>query len=57
MAIKQFYLVGSDPLTAREIDLSPVQDWTTLQKYLALQYNIVEPTGKHIHHIPRVDDY
>ena len=56
MATKHFYLVGSDPSTAREIDLSPAQDWIALQKYIALQYNIVEPTGMHIHHIPRVND-
>ncbi|TGZ77671.1 cytochrome P450, partial [Ascodesmis nigricans] len=45
MAVKQFYLVGSSPDTARDIDITPSADFAALQKQLALEFNIVEPTG------------
>lgn len=46
MAATQFYLLGDDPSTAREIDISSVTDEDELRHIVSAHLAIVEPKGK-----------
>lgn len=45
MMSKQFYLLGEDVTTAREIDVSPDIELGDLQEIVAAHFGIVEPKG------------
>ncbi|XXH06121.1 hypothetical protein Hte_012566 [Hypoxylon texense] len=45
MSSQQFYLLGEDPSTARDIDLPSEVDFEGLQHHIASQFAIVEPKG------------
>ncbi len=46
MSTKQFYLLGEDITTARDIELPESTDFEELQHHIAAHYSIVDPKGK-----------
>lgn len=46
MSAKQFYLLGEDVSTAREIELPDSTDLEDLRHEIAAHYSIVDPSGK-----------
>lgn len=45
MAARQFYLLGEDPSTAKEIDISTVSDEEDLKHTIAAHFAIVQSSG------------
>ncbi|KAI1773865.1 cytochrome P450 [Hypoxylon cercidicola] len=45
MSSKQFYLLGEDPSSARDVELPSEVDFEGLQHHIASQFAIVEPKG------------
>lgn len=46
MSTKQFYLLGDDITSARDIELPESSDLEELQHHIAAHYSIVDPKGK-----------
>jgi hypothetical protein len=46
MVAKLFYLLGEDPSTAKEIDISSITDEDELRHTVSAHFAIVEPRGR-----------